>query len=211
MGYFPFFVDLSGKTGLVVGGGKVALRKVKNLLPYGAVIRVSAPVICDEIRSLPDVELLERGFRPEDLEGCSFAVAATDNRQVNHAVAELCKEKNIPVNVIDDGSDGTFLFPSLVRQGSLSVGICSGGKYPMASSYFKREIEALVPENMEDILDFLAEQRSVLKKRIPEKKIRDQILSQLCCACMECGAPLTEAETEKIVSAFAENGGRDGK
>lgn len=80
MGYFPFFVDLQGKAGLVVGAGAVARRKVEKLLPFGARLRVVAPEICPALRELPGVTLDQRLFRPEDLEGVDFAVAAAGQR-----------------------------------------------------------------------------------------------------------------------------------
>ena len=84
MVYFPFFVDLQGKAGLVVGAGAVARRKVEKLLPFGARLRVVAPEICPALRELPGVTLDQRLFRPEDLEGVDFAVAAAGSVQVDN-------------------------------------------------------------------------------------------------------------------------------
>ena len=75
MAYFPFFVDLNGKTGLIVGGGAVALRKARKLLPYGPRLTVAAPEIRPEFRELEAVELRRRPFAAADLDGCDFAVA----------------------------------------------------------------------------------------------------------------------------------------
>lgn len=209
MGYFPFFVELEDKTGLVVGGGQVALRKIGSLLPYGARLRIVAPEICPEIQSMEGLELCFRAFRQEDLESCSFAIAATDSRQVNHEVAVVCKNRNILVNVADDGEEGTFLFPALVRQGSLTVGISTGGKAPMASAYLKRQAAERIPENVDEILDYLAAHRKKLKQRFPEKRIRDRILARLCEICMDSGSVPDSGMTEAIISTLAENGGRD--
>lgn len=210
MGYFPFFVDLRGKTGLIVGGGKVALRKIRSLLPYGPGLRVVAPEICPEIGEIQGLKLCRRSFSPDDLEGCTFAIAATDDREVNRTVAELCGKQGIPVNVADKGGEGNFLFPSLVRQGSLSVGICTEGKYPIVSAYMKRRIEKLVPENMDDILEYLGEQRQVLKEKISDTGLRNQALSRLCQACMESGTALTPEKTREIIS-MTEDGYENGE
>ena len=73
MGYFPFFVDLSGRKCLIVGGGTIALRKAQSVLEYGAVVKVVAPCICDGFDKLKErykeaVELLEREFEEKDIE-----------------------------------------------------------------------------------------------------------------------------------------------
>ena len=84
MAYFPFFVDLEGKHGLIVGGGAVALRKAQKLLPYGPRLTVVAPKLKAEFWELHGVEFLRRPFAVTDLDGCAFAVAATDDRALNH-------------------------------------------------------------------------------------------------------------------------------
>ena len=72
MAYFPFFVDLEDKRGLIVGGGAVALRKAQKLLPYGPRLTAVAPKLKAEFRELHGVELLHRPFAETDLDGCAF-------------------------------------------------------------------------------------------------------------------------------------------
>ena len=133
MAYFPFFVELAGASGLVAGGGKVALRKVEKLLPYGPRLTVIAPRIDEKILAMPGVVCLRRAFEPADLEGKDFAVAAAGDREVNHWISRLCRERKIPVNVVDDKEASSFLFPSLIKRGELSVGISTGGSSPSAA------------------------------------------------------------------------------
>ena len=87
MGYFPFFVELTGKQGLVVGGGAVALRKVQKLMPYGPALTVVAPEFCGALRETSGVTLLERPFAPEDLAYRDFVIAATDDHGLNLRIA----------------------------------------------------------------------------------------------------------------------------
>lgn len=96
MAYFPFFVDLSGRRGLVAGGGAVAARKVEKLLPYGPQLTVVAPRISAGIARQAGVTLVERPFYPGDLDGCDFAVAATGCRETNARIAALCRARSIP-------------------------------------------------------------------------------------------------------------------
>ena len=117
MAYFPFFVDLEGQRGLIVGGGTVALRKAEKLLPYGPALTVVAPEPVSELAALP-VELTRREFQPEDLDRADFVIAATDNEEENHRISALCQGRKIPVNVVDDKEACSFLFPALCGEGT---------------------------------------------------------------------------------------------
>ena len=198
--YFPMFVPLEGRRGLVVGGGAVALRKLEKLAPYGASIRVIAPQILPEIAAMADVEPVRRAFRPSDLhEDWAFVIAATDDPQTNHLIAEQCGHRHLPVNAVDDPAHCSFLFPALVQRGPFSVGISTGGASPTAAVYFKAQIEGLVPERLEDILVWLHAQRPAIKARIPEEQLRAAALRRLFAACMEKGAPLDDEEMEELL------------
>ena len=198
MPHFPIFVDLKDRPILVVGGGAVALRKIRKLAPYGGAVRVVAPAVLPEIRALAVVE--ERPFRAEDLEpGPAMVIAATDDEVINREVAGLCKIAGIPVNVADCPEAGTFLFPALVQRGSLSAGICTGGASPTAAVYFKEQLESRIPEDLEEILDWLAERRAELKRTVPDQARRAGIFRRLFDACMERGGPLSEEEAARCM------------
>ena len=198
--YFPMFVPLEGRRGLVVGGGAVALRKLEKLAPYGASIRVIAPQILPEIEAMPDVEPVRRALQPSDLHvDWAFVIAATDDPHTNHLIAGQCNQRRIPVNVVDDPAHCSFLFPALVQRGPLSVGVSTGGASPTAAIWFKERIEAMVPERLEDILLWLHAQRPAIKARIPEEGARAAALRRLFAACMEKGAPLDDEETEGLL------------
>lgn len=125
MGYFPFFVELKGKRGLIVGGGIVAERKVRKLLPYEPELLVVAPKIDDGIWKLSEeikekrkknedtseLILSERDFETTNLEKMDFVIAATSDETLNARIAKLCEERNILVNVVDDKEKCGFLVP----------------------------------------------------------------------------------------------------
>ena len=98
--YYPIFLDLTGKSVLVAGAGKVALRKTKGLLEAGARVTVVAPKSLPKFTTLP-VRVLTRRFRPSDLDGHALAFAATNVRAVNRRVAVEANRRGIPVNVAD--------------------------------------------------------------------------------------------------------------
>ena len=197
MAYFPFFVDLSGQRGLIVGGGTVALRKAEKLLPYGPELTVVAPEPVPALTALP-VTLERRRFREADLEGAGFVIAATDDREENHRISALCQGRKIPVNVVDDKEACSFLFPALVRRGNLSVGVSTGGSSPTAAIWLKEQIEGLLPEQTEEILTWLEAQRPLLKERLPDQRARAACFARLFAACLERGRPLTEEERDNV-------------
>lgn len=205
MAYFPFFVELAGASGLVAGGGKVALRKVEKLLPYGPRLTVIAPRIDEKILAMPGVVCLRRAFEPADLEGKDFAVAAAGDREVNHRIARLCRERKIPVNVVDDKEASSFLFPSLIKRGELSVGISTGGSSPSAAIYLKERFAEAVPKNLPEILDFLAGERANIRQAVSCGGRREALMKELFWACMEQGGPLTREEVRRRMEKYRED------
>lgn len=121
---FPLFVDLSGKKAVVVGGGAVGLRRARALWEFGAAVTVIAP----SLGALPEgAARLERRYQAGDLAGAFLAVAATDDRAVNHAVWEEARSGGVLVNVCDCPEECDFFFPALCRAGNLSAGVAGDG------------------------------------------------------------------------------------
>ena len=180
MAYFPFFIDLKNKNGLVVGGGVIALRKIEKIIPYCRRITVCAPRICDEIRAVPGITILEEVFREDFLEERFFVIAATDDKEVNRRISVICQERGILVNSVDDASACSFIFPALVNRGDLSIGISTGGASPTAAILLKNEIEELLPDNCAEILRQLNALRPLVKNYIPDEKDRAVIFKELC-------------------------------
>lgn len=208
MAYFPFFVELDHQEGLIVGGSTVAQRKIEKLLPYGPRLTVCAPEVSREIRAIPGLSLLERPFTPELLEGKAFVIAATDDPKLNHRISGLCRERRIPVNVVDDRDYCSFLFPALVKRGGLSVGISTGGASPTGAIYLKKQIDAMVPERFGEILAYLDSTRDLAKKTLPNEAARSKYFAALFDASLEKGGPLSREETETILKLYQE--GADG-
>ena len=216
MGYFPFFVELKGKRGLIVGGGIVAERKVRKLLPYEPELLVVAPKINDGIRKLSEEKkekrkknedtseliLSERDFETTDLEKMDFVIAATSDETLNARIAKLCEERNILVNVVDDKEKCGFLFPSLIREGKLSIGISTEGASPRVATTFRARLSADIPERMEEILDYLEKIRPFAKMAIEDEKKRAAFLMEVADVCMEKGRPLTETECEILLENY---------
>ena len=200
MAYFPFFMDLSRRKGLIVGGGAVALRKARALLEYEAKLTVAAPELLPEFRKLPGVRLLRQPFTPELLEGTWFVIAATDDPDENRKIAALCRQRDILVNVVDDREACTFLFPALVHEGCLSVGISTGGASPSGAGWLKEQIRALLPEGVGELLEYLGAQRETVRAAFPaDEKRRAAVYAHLFDACMAAGRPLRQEEFDAMI------------
>ena len=197
MSYFPFFMDLEGQEGLVIGGGSVALRKVEKLRPYGAKLTVIAPKILPKLKETEEISCMEISFTPTALEGKMFVIAASDDPEVNREAALLCRERGILVNVVDDKEECSFLFPALVKRGELSVGISTGGASPSAAVYVKERINELLPENFGEIVEELAELRPLVLERPAGE--RGSIFKALFARRLTSLTPLTEETLQTIL------------
>ena len=108
MAYFPFFADIEGKKWLIAGGGEVACRKVRDLIPYGAVIQVVSPCLSQGLLDMEQrsvygdaLSVARRVFEDSDVEDADFVIAATSDTALNSHISSLCRMKQIPVNVVD--------------------------------------------------------------------------------------------------------------
>ena len=147
------------------------------------------------------ITISRRKFVQKDLtEQIDFVIVAGENPAENHWIAGLCRARRIPVNVVDDQEYCDFIFPSLIARGSLSVGICTNGASPSTGVLLKKKIEAQIPDNIEEILDFLQEKRAEIKGAIHDKKKRFAFYYRLSEICMEEDRALTEEEFRDLLS-----------
>lgn len=198
MAYFPFFADIENMNILVVGGGTVALRKVQKLLPFSPAITVAAPQIDGEIAAL-GVKLIHSEFKAEMLNGAQAVIAATDSKDVNRRISQLCRERSIPVNAVDDKEQCSFIFPALVKKGELTVGISTAGASPAAAIWLKEQINALLPDTLPQILDYLEGLRPVIKERVSSEQRRGEIFKELFALCLEAGGVPQDGTLNKIL------------
>ncbi|MDO4270837.1 MAG: precorrin-6A reductase [Eubacteriales bacterium] len=138
---FPLFVSLAGKNCAVFGAGGIAARRVSVLRRFGASVRVIAP----ESRS---ALLLDeaRGYEKNDLSGVFLAVAATDDRAVNHRIGADCKALGVPCSVADCAAESTFFFPAVCEGGGLIAGVVSLGAAHAKTAGAARRIRAVLEE-----------------------------------------------------------------
>ena len=216
MAYFPFYMDIAGKRGVILGGGRVAAGKIAALLPFAPQLVCIAPVICDEIERLAEtgteepgsLRLISRRAKEADLEGAFFVIAATDSPETNAWAAKLCREKGILINAVDDRKNCSFYFPALVKRGSVVVGISTGGCSPAAASWLRRKAERMVPEEMGAAVERLGELRDRVKKSVPQAEERAELLKRLFSFCGERNFQVTDGELEELLEMLLQERGK---
>lgn len=139
---FPLFVDLTGKKCVVVGGGNIGAHRAEVLLRYGAEVVVVSP----DGEAPQGAQHVKRKFHPDDLNGAFLVTAATDDRQVNHTIYTLCRERGIFVSTADNRDECTFFFPAVRTGDGLSVGVVSDGSDHKKTARAARAIEAVLKE-----------------------------------------------------------------
>jgi uroporphyrin-III C-methyltransferase/precorrin-2 dehydrogenase/sirohydrochlorin ferrochelatase len=160
--YFPVFLRMQGASVLVVGGGEVAARKIRLLLRSGPQIEVVAPELNSELTALANSgAILHRAnrFTPELVRGRRLAIAATDDPLANAAVATAANAENVPVNVVDDASQSTFITPSIVDRAPVQVAISTGGAAPVLARRLREQLESWLPAGYGRLAGFMQRHR----------------------------------------------------
>ena len=183
MPLFPIFIDLEGKNCVVVGGGRVASRKIAALLKFGACITIISPHITDALKDLHDagtVFVIERAYREGDLEGADIVIAAASDEEINTKVYKEAANKGIPVNVADRSGrllKGTFNFPSTVIRDELVIGISTSGGYPALAKKIREKLEDAIPQRYGSMLGVLKELRSCIDTSNINPEIKEDTIN----------------------------------
>jgi uroporphyrin-III C-methyltransferase/precorrin-2 dehydrogenase/sirohydrochlorin ferrochelatase len=175
MSLYPIFADLTDRHVLVVGGGTVAARKVERLLLAGARVRVGAPELGFELAqryARDEIGFLEARFDPAWLDGIVLVIAATDDPQVNQAVAAASRARSLLVNVVDDAEQSSFQVPAVVDRGALQIAISSGGTAPVLARLVRARIESLIDPAIGRLADLLGACRTRIRALLPEVNAR---------------------------------------
>ncbi len=168
MRYYPLFMDLAGRSCLVVGAGAVAARKARTLLDCGARVTVIGVRPAAAFRALEGrgVVLRDRRFRASDVGRQALIIAATDDRAVNAAVSAAARRKGIPVNAVDDPEHCSFIVPAVVTRGDLTVAISTGGKSPAAARLVKERISEMLGDEYVALVRLLGAHRGRMKDMV---------------------------------------------
>jgi uroporphyrin-III C-methyltransferase/precorrin-2 dehydrogenase/sirohydrochlorin ferrochelatase len=176
--YYPLMLKVKGESCLVVGGGAVALQKVRALRKAGADVTVISPSFAPALRRLA-VRRVRRPFRPGDVAGRILAIAATDSADVNRAVSAACRKRGIPVNVVDVPELCSFIVPSILRRGPVVIAVSTGGQSPSLAKSLRRQLEAIVPASLGRTALRLGAARRKILRALPPSPARTRLLKGL--------------------------------
>ena len=166
--YYPVFLDLTGRPCVVVGGGEVAERKIQNLLECLATVTVISPDATEGLRERAargELRWLDREYLAGDLKGAFLAIAATDQLGVNEALAEEAAKQGVILNVVDNASLCTFIAPSIIRKGEVTVAFSTGGVSPALARKLRESLEGSETLEYAHLTGVLAQARKELKRR----------------------------------------------
>ena len=179
-------VDLQGQVTCVVGGGRIAARKIESLLEAGAIVHVIADRLCEDLQArLGDPALAGRLFWQEEPyrrnlpTGSRIVIACTDNREVNRQVREDCHVGRVLCNVVDDPELCDFIVPAIRRVGRIQIAISSGGASPTLARDLVEQYVAQTDPAVADLAQLLAEIRLEVQAQIPDTDQRKALFGEL--------------------------------
>lgn len=160
--HYPVMLNVAGKRCVIVGGGRVAARKLASLLDAGALVTVVAPAFCAKVQVLantPQCTLLQDSYKPEYLQNAFVVIAATSSFAVNREVTAAAPAL---VNNITEPELSNFTVPSSITKGSITLALATGGM-PAFTRLLKTQLAQVITPELAAFNDFLLEQREVVK------------------------------------------------
>ncbi|WP_442603444.1 precorrin-2 dehydrogenase/sirohydrochlorin ferrochelatase family protein [Paenibacillus sp. KN14-4R] len=182
MGYqYPVMMNLANKICLVIGGGRIAERKVRGLLEAGAVIHLMTPAVTDGLKQLIDAGALlwiNGRYTQKIFQGNRYLLVftATSDQAVNEQAAMDAGDHGALVCRVDHYEQGDFIVPAAVKRGDLHITVSTGGGSPALAAMLKRQLEQSYGQEYEAYLDFLQELRVKLKEWVEDRALRQEML-----------------------------------
>lgn len=167
-GYYPMFLNIDGRRCIVVGGGKVALRKVRALLEYGANTEVISPDLCSQLVELVEqgqIRTLRRCYQPGDLKKALIAIVATDDSDINQQVVKEARREGVLVNVADDLENSDFIVPSYTHRGGITIAVSTAGKSPALARKIRTRLEKELGDEYASLVHLIGEVRAEAKRQ----------------------------------------------
>ncbi|MBI5285967.1 MAG: bifunctional precorrin-2 dehydrogenase/sirohydrochlorin ferrochelatase [Deltaproteobacteria bacterium] len=182
MRYYPIFLDIKDKPCVVIGGGKVAERKVLSLLDAGARVVVISPRVTPTLKRLvskKEITHCPKAYESGDLKGFTLAYSATDSKTVSQRVYEEAKREGILLNVVDAPGLCSFIVPSLVERGDLLIAISTSGKSPAMAKRLRKKLELEFGDEYQVFLRLMGVVRDKLLKKARESAKNKRVFEKL--------------------------------
>ncbi|HEX6422656.1 MAG TPA: bifunctional precorrin-2 dehydrogenase/sirohydrochlorin ferrochelatase [Acidimicrobiales bacterium] len=165
---YPVNLVVAGRPCLVVGGGRVAVTKVRGLVEAGARVTVVAPEVDARIAEMAvggQVAVERRAYRPGEVSDHRFVVAATGDPAVNQQVYDDGETAGVWVNSADDPDRCSAILPARVRQGRLTVTVSTGGHSPAVAAWVRERLAEQLGPEYDQLIELLAEARNEVQAR----------------------------------------------
>lgn len=166
--FYPVFLNLTGRRCVIIGGGQIAEGKIAKLLDSGSKIIVISPDATQGIRGFAErgqIEFSERKYQNGDLEGAFICIAATNDRVVNQEIFEEAEKNGILLNAVDDMPRCSFIAPSIVEKGPVTVAISTGGASPALARKLREKMEVSSALDWADATSVLSKARQIIKDK----------------------------------------------
>ena len=180
----PLFLNLTGRSVVLVGGGRVAAGKLQQLLAAGARVRIVAPDIASATVAViacgaPRVEIVPRPFAPADLDGAWLVVAAA-TPGVNREVADEAERRQLFVNAVDDPANASAFLSGVVRRDGVTLAISTSGEAPALTSLLREALGAVLPRDLAAWMARARAERVVWRRdRVAMKDRKPRLLQAL--------------------------------
>ena len=187
--FLPVYLYVDGQNALVVGGGKVAARKISILQNYNLTIYVVSPQFSSEVIELNNlrpnsIQLINEEFNHKHLDIKPFVVvfATTDNHQLNVSIAKLAKEKGVIANLATSLEDNHFIMPAIIKKNDYQIAISTSGTSPLLAKIIKEELSNEFTPKLSAYSRILREIRKFMKEHHNDdfalrKKVYNKVLN----------------------------------
>ena len=179
--YYPMMLNIEKRPVVVVGGGKVASRKVVSLLKAQAHVTVISPELSPKLQILAEentIQWRKKTFTTDDLIDAFLIIAATNSSEINELVAKSASKHQL-CNIVDQEELSQFIVPSVVQRGPLTIAVSTSGANPKLAKEIKKELEAQYDDSYEEYILFLQKARRQIIDEVKDSKRKSNLLKEL--------------------------------
>jgi precorrin-2 dehydrogenase / sirohydrochlorin ferrochelatase len=180
--YYPMMLNIENRKCLIIGGGDIACRKISEFIEYGANVTVVSISINEDIKAFMDkglIHYIKDAYHKNYIENAYIVVASTNHSKINNQIFRDCSEKGILVNVVDDPKNCSFIVPSKIKRGDLTISISTNGKSPTLSRAIREELEEKYDENYEILLNILGDVRKEVIEKVKDASMKKEIFNNI--------------------------------
>ena len=181
MVYYPINLNLNGRKVVVIGGGRIAERKITGLIEAMAFVTVVSPKLTPELIMYAEEGKLiwkEKDFTAEDIQDAFLVIAATNQPKINLSIKKAAAPHQLVI-MVDNPEESDFILPAVVNQGKLSITVSTSGASPILAKKIKQEIADQFGPEYKEYVDFLYSCRKRILEEIDDPKIKKLLLSDI--------------------------------